>query len=115
MTTHIRVSSTCTPTPLTLELGLVLEAGNMNSPWGDHAVLVRRVSAIAVLATDLGGGMAEGIVYVCVDMCVRVGAGVVEIYCGVVSGDYSQSRCCERRSNARGEQSRSCCGVVVPS
>jgi hypothetical protein len=64
MTTHIRVSSTCTPTPLTLELGLVLEAGNMNSPWGDHAVLVRRVSAIAVLATDLGGGMAEGIVCV---------------------------------------------------
>ena len=64
MTTHIRVSSTCTPTPLTLELGLVLEAGNMNSPWGDHAVLVRRVSAIAVLATDLGGGMAEGILCV---------------------------------------------------
>jgi hypothetical protein len=76
-------------------------------------VLVRRVSAIAVLATDLGGGMAEGIV--CVDMCVRVEAGVVEIYCGVVSGDYSQSRRCGSRSYARGEQSRSCCGVVVPS
>lgn len=90
MTTHIRVSSTCTPTPLTLELGLVLEAGNMNSPWGDQAVLVRRVSAIAVFATDLGGGMAEGIVWICV--CVRVfvraGAGVAEIYCSVVSGDY---------------------------
>ena len=66
MTTHIRVSSTCTPTPLTLELGLVLEAGNMNSPWGDQAVLVRRVSAMAVFATDLGGGMAEGIVWICV-------------------------------------------------
>jgi hypothetical protein len=66
MTTHIRVSSTCTPTPLTLELGLVLDAGNINSPWGDHAVLVRRVSAIAVLATDLGGGMAEGMLRMCV-------------------------------------------------
>jgi len=33
----------------------------MNSPWGDHAVLVRRVSAMAVFATDLGGGMADGI------------------------------------------------------
>jgi len=62
MTTHIRVSSTWTPTPLTLELGLVLEAGNMNSPWGDHAVLVRRWSAMAVFATGLlGGGMADGI------------------------------------------------------
>ena len=93
MTTHIRVSSTCTPTPLTLELGLVLEAGNMNSPWGDQAVLVRRVSAMAVFATDLGGGMAEGIVWICV--CVRVfvraEAGVVEIYCSVVSGDYYYS------------------------
>jgi hypothetical protein len=53
---------------------------------------------------------------VCVGICVRVEAGVVEIYCAVVSGDYSQSRCFERRSNARGEQSRSCFGgVIVPS
>lgn len=35
----------------------------MNSPWGDQAVLVRRWSAMAVLATALlGGGMADGIV-----------------------------------------------------
>lgn len=54
----------------------------MNSPCGDHAVLVRRVSAIAVLATDLGGGMAEGIV------CVRAEAGVLGIYCSSWSGDY---------------------------
>jgi hypothetical protein len=73
MTTHILVSSTWTPTPLTFELGLVLEAGNMNSPCGDHAVLVLRVSAMAVLATDLGGGMAEGIV------CVRAWIEVVGI------------------------------------
>jgi hypothetical protein len=46
----------------------------------------------------------------CVD--VRAGAGVVEIYYGVVSGDQSQSR----RSNVRScEDSRSCCVVVVPS
>jgi hypothetical protein len=72
MTTHIRVSSTWTPTPLVLELGLVLEAGNMNSPWGDHAVLVRRVSAMAVFATDLGGGgMADGIAWERESECER--------------------------------------------
>jgi hypothetical protein len=57
----------------------------MNSPCGDHAVLVLRVSAMAVLATDLGGGMAEGI------LCVRVRVKVVGILFSSESGDYCKA------------------------
>jgi hypothetical protein len=77
----------------------------MNSPCGDHAVLVRRVSAIAVLATDLGGGMAEGIVG------VRAVVRVVGICCCGESGG-----CCdEKRSNAVGGEGRGQCAMRVTS
>jgi hypothetical protein len=84
----------------------------MNSPCGDHAVLVLRVSAMAVLATDLGGGMAEGIVCMCEgvdrgrrDTIQRQARRLLQGN-GGLRGMKRRNVVCEERS---------CCGVMVSS
>jgi len=58
MTTHIRVSSTCTPTPLVCELFLVRIEGLMKSPWG--ALLRPGLYCPSFDGAEVGGGIAEG-------------------------------------------------------
>lgn len=60
MTTHIRVSSTCTPTPLVFafEVFLVLVAGRMKSPGGD-CMRLGRYCSVSLEGEPLVGS-AEG-------------------------------------------------------
>lgn len=72
ITTHIRVSSTCTPTPLALflELALVRVVGNMKSLGGVRAVfsfgaastvdtLVSTVVPVCSCTSTIGGGIVS--------------------------------------------------------